>query len=1460
MKRSKPILKVINNIIIFGFLLNIYIPLVQAISHSMSSETETEQYISLKDFDIREYIINLVDFHVQNSTDYVLSDDVLECYRSICRGEDRIPLKKIMGAFPEILHFVLLNTYKHKAPRPDSITVYSSNAPVTCGGSCDINPILNLATFIRSQIGSVDDGSCCGSILGVLGDICDCLGPEATISGTLNELLQSLVSTISGFTEFKDTLTECCTTLEKDFQETWTQLSDLQQTITECCEDLKQDFRETWTTLSDLEQTITECCADLEEDFRETWTILGSFQENVCNKFEQTWTQLDALNTDTACCAEIDKDFQETWTILAAFEEIVCDKFEGTWTLLDDLDTEIELCCENLEEDFRETWTILDGFEENFCKKFQETWTILANIRTEQVCGNIEELFRQTWTAIQENTDITCDKFEQTWTVIDGIEQRLCEKFNATCTELNRINMLLEILDEDTIQNFIFTFSLLNELSQDILDSMTLIDALTKQVTVTLEQIEENLCGKFLQTWTILDAGFNGTTTAINEFDSILCDKFVRTWTMLENIPGEIEKGFQETWTALEGLEENQCDNFNVLTTTLIQDFNGTFSVINEIDAVLCDKFSGIFTTIDSLRSTFSQEFSQIFTALDGVIDVVCDKFVGTWTLIADIQETVTECCQDLKEDFRETWTILQKINDSLGCENLIFQSDIPLVITQPGLYCLAEDISSSATIIIDVQTDDAVIDLQMNTISGDGNNSAIQFAPSQANLNVKNGSIINASLGIDGEDNTSVLIQNIIFECNIALNFDGCSRFSIENCISYFSSEGVRIFGGNDGLIENCKFYGGPGGNTGIEMDPGLGSMSSMCIMNCIIQDVNSSGIFINGSNNTSSISIDSCIIKNCGENGFRVQETDNFLIKNCKSVGNADDGFEVDSSIGEVLSNVSIGNGGFGFNNLSGVNVKYYNNSAHDNTSGNYNNVDQSLVVMPSSKTKFYTNVTEGDFDSECACDASFQETWTAIEANTDTIMRKFQETWTILDDFNINLDVQLDPNITTTIMIIENNLCNKFEQTWTMLQEIQDRIPCDFAITQDDIPFTVSQPGTYCLAESVIIQSGDPAIRIANVDGVTIDLNGFEIIEDSGSFLETGIDIFQSSNVTIQNGIIRNTFNGFLIDESNDICLENITTVTTQNSFRIFQTDGGLIKNCKSFNTLSGINFSVCNNFAVENYIATRFGLSVSIEPLIFISGSSQICLSKGFLSNGNAEGIIVTGGSLNILIDSYCVYTNATQGFSFNNSSRVECRDCKSMSNQDNGFIIFGGASNISLTDCDSLANSSNGYNIPSGTSLLFEKSHAIDNGALGFRLEASNNTIVNSDTIANIFSGMGLLAPGMGGGATNCEIVNCVALINGSTNFSIDSNDVLVRDCSAIASMSGNGFSMIGLDGQVRNCTSTSHPSTGYVGGGLTNDIFYYNVANNNGTNYGGAVAPAPVVPTTSTLRANNVIP
>jgi len=899
MKFFRKIQSRIGLLILMGLVSNVTFSCYSAFrtKNNIKKKTEPEEYISLEKYKLKDVIIHLVENSIDSQTIPELSDGLIQCYRRLVSGYHTVSSRDLTNAMPEILKWVCEEHENHikadRASRPDA----SGNNVVSCGNNCNLTQVLSLLAQIKSRIGTVADPVCCDTILGILGNACECLGEGNSISCVLAELLDCCRGTFTIFDGLEelicDKFEQTWTILDTNFNGTFTKLDFICEKIENVQETIDEDFiilleeiletqdiicdkfEQTWTILadlnldnsgvftsiSDLKETLTECCADLEKDFQETWTILdficekieigfsgtftaiGDLKEVTCDKFEQTWTILANLNLDrtsiftsisdlketiTECCADLEKDFQETWTILESFEEITCDKFEQTWTILNglkidinnitataatdisgvftaiaDLKETLTECCEELKEDFRETWTILNSIE-----------------------NAIEN--------IEVDVNVTATDLNITLTTLDRILEKVCHIEDTVCPIL---------IGQEDIPYFI-----------------TEPGCYCLKETVTFGQ------PFILDVQPPGGVRFTSTAIAIQNTSNVVLDlnskAIIGTFTGTQL--GEI--GENITFNVDLGILIDGSQNITVRDGFIKHTFVGMASL------------NSASLTLDNIVITTAILGFAGYASYDGLIQNckvsnLIDLGITPAGLIFD---SIPE----------PEFSLFPNVNPLPGCKQWVVQDNI-------------------------------VSGMAGNGAEADGSGSGFINRDSDG-FCYKRNKALNLVNGSSGE--------------NGGFSIQSSSIVSIVDCLSEENGKGFEIEQSRNVSLINCQALASI--NEGFDI---LSSSTIITLENCLAQDSGQGGGVIPG---------------------FTIDTSGNVLIQNSESRGNSGDGFFLDSSDFCVLkSNVAYGNVGIGVNNSGSVLNDFYNNLSIFNGGGNYSGV--SLVVAPTSSTGYWANI---------------------------------------------------------------------------------------------------------------------------------------------------------------------------------------------------------------------------------------------------------------------------------------------------------------------------------------------------------------------------------------------------------------------------------------------------------------------------------------------------------------------
>jgi parallel beta-helix repeat protein len=212
---------------------------------------------------------------------------------------------------------------------------------------------------------------------------------------------------------------------------------------------------------------------------------------------------------------------------------------------------------------------------------------------------------------------------------------------------------------------------------------------------------------------------------------------------------------------------------------------------------------------------------------------------------------------------------------------------------------------------------------------------------------------------------------------------------------------------------------------------------------------------------------------------------------------------------------------------------------------------------------------------------------------------------------------------------------------------LGEVEPRIAINAVNTPGDANsvYRVEFPGSYYLTGNLVGATGKRGIEIA-ASGVSIDLNGFELIGVSGSLEGIVVEGFQSDNVEVRNGTVRNWGShgvDYAVGGSGGSVVRDVRAGFNGGD-GIRASNGNVVTGCAAYrNTGSGFSlFFGCAVSACTSYQNTGSGYASSTGCTIAgciaqsntadgmtLSGASAVVGCS--LSSNGANGILATTGS-------------------------------------------------------------------------------------------------------------------------------------------------------------------------------------------------------------------------------------
>jgi len=238
-----------------------------------------------------------------------------------------------------------------------------------------------------------------------------------------------------------------------------------------------------------------------------------------------------------------------------------------------------------------------------------------------------------------------------------------------------------------------------------------------------------------------------------------------------------------------------------------------------------------------------------------------------------------------------------------------------------------------------------------------------------------------------------------------------------------------------------------------------------------------------------------------------------------------------------------------------------------------------------------------------------------------------------------------------------------------TYKTLQEVEPRTAVNATNTPGDAStlFRITQPGSYYLTGNITGVAARHGIEIAS-SGVTLDLNGFELIGVTGSF--SGVIINAASSVSVRNGSIRSWG-----QRGADAATFGATNVS-----------------------FTDLKVAFCGGSGIRAHTdaeVTRCMVASNGAEGIFVNTGSTVI---GCTATGNSIAGIASAGDSTII---QCTSSDNI-GDGFNVGSGCTVSQCTASGNSNNGIRAFTGCT---ITSCTTKGNVNHGIYVGYHCSVL-----------------------------------------------------------------------------------------------------------------------------------------------------------
>lgn len=250
----------------------------------------------------------------------------------------------------------------------------------------------------------------------------------------------------------------------------------------------------------------------------------------------------------------------------------------------------------SLQDSFDGTFTLFDDIEQSICTIESQTdslnTTIIATkIFIETITSKTDILYEDVTTVLSVIDQMRVDDFGGTWTALEGLNGTFDSKFDLVDISVASIDSSVNQIAATQETHFVATFTALQVVSSDVLDTLVELSSLSDQLIDGLSQID----------------------TCILTANSIL----LTADSKLDIADARVVE-FDGTYSTIEGLTEQLCtmeSKLEIIESLLVESQVDTFTTLNEIVDKTC--------TIESLIDLADVRVTAIDSVTDKILNVI---------------------------------------------------------------------------------------------------------------------------------------------------------------------------------------------------------------------------------------------------------------------------------------------------------------------------------------------------------------------------------------------------------------------------------------------------------------------------------------------------------------------------------------------------------------------------------------------------------------------------------------------------------------------------------------------------------------------------------------------------------------------------------------------------------------------------------------------------------------------
>lgn len=952
---------------------------------------------------------------------------------------------------------------------------------------------------------------------------------------------------------------------------------------------------------------------NLSDEFGGTFTALDELESKVCvveDKTDDLSAETD-LSLSKVCIVESKLN---TLDVSMSFS----DEFGGTYTALEELNSKICVIDEN-------TQTILSVDQESVSKMC----AVESYLGVLDISETVSQEFTQVYTELEADLSKAC--------VIETKEDYLGEVDADNLSKLCVIESKLNALDESTTvtEEFAGTFTLLEEAISKICvveDDVDIVTDVVNNQQSKLDIIFSQLDNLFVTV--DLSQEFGGTFTLIQEALSKLC--------VVEDQVDTLDNSSQEIHSKL-CVVESKVDAFDI-SDDIASEFDGTYTILDESLSKLCVIEDNLEIAISDLEVISTEDFGGTFTALEELKSKVCVIDENVEDLSISVVDGINEQLSIIEEITLDVIEITETIVSA--CDSILYNlSKVDATVEMTTEKSCAIE---SKLCVVDEKIDEQIslIDV-IRTEDFGGTFTALEEAMSKACI-VDDKTII--------LDDSADLVQSKLCEIEDSLNVAGNATEDFTGIYTVIEAQISKECLIED-VIDNttdttditlsklCDLNSSLDAlNVSIDVSDEFGgtytaleeAISKVCVVdNKVIQEIEdatnteSKACIVDAQLDEVTYSSLDLAIEFEGTFTLIDEATSKLCVIEDKEQAVIDTAYESESKLCVIESKIDALDVSDEFTDEFASLFEHIDE-----------NVSKACVVdekvdglnQTAQTSESKACVVESRIDAiDVSDDLSYEfgGTYTLI----DTAISKACVVETTVDDITETTSVNMSKACVIASKIealdVSDSIAEEFNATLTFIEAIESKVCLGLCepifIAQADVPYTITEGGTYIVTENLTL-SGVDAIITVSANDVVVDLCNMVLTGQDGA---TGIAVYKDgvttdrTNITIKNGALRGDTTYYMAGMDIGIFLDDE------------------VHNVR----IEHIDISHIDTAAIQ--VGT---VTAAIPPAYPAAGSLRTPLSQVFIHDVNiidtADGIVVHRLASHIYLDTVLV-TQATQ---------------------------------------------------------------------------------------------------------------------------------------------------------------------------------------------------------------------